>query len=107
MPKSNFGPVELIFSYRFKLINLDTKNELENQEHTSILPVWLSRGKSCSPTIFLPLKMLTKNFGIILILYQSFFLSNLKKKYLRLGHVNKQGDIKSFKKIGRTITIIP
>lgn len=33
MPKSNFGPLEIYFTYDFKLIDPLSKKELENQEH--------------------------------------------------------------------------
>ena len=66
MPKSNFGPLEIYFTYHFKLIDPISKNELENQEHISSLLVWFSRGKSCSTKYFYRLKILTKFFGTTL-----------------------------------------
>ncbi len=107
MPKSNFGPLELFFSYSFKLTNFNPKNELENQEHASIFSIWFSRGKSCSPTIFLPFENADKEFWNYIDTLSKLLPFRLEEKYLRVAHVNKQGDVKSFKKIGRTITIIP
>ena len=101
MPKSNFGPLEIYFTYDFKLIDPISKKELENQEHVSSLLVWFSRGKSCSPTLFFPFENPDKDFwGYVdrIIPYLPF---QLEEKYLRIAHVNKQGEVKSFKKINR------
>jgi hypothetical protein len=101
MPKSSFGPLELFITYHFKLVDPISKNELENQEYISNLLVWFSRGKSCSPTLFFPFENPDKNFwGYIdkIIPYLPF---QIEEKYLRIANVNKQGEVRSFKKIVR------
>ena len=101
MPKSNFGPLQLFISYNFKLIDINSKVELVNQEYTSIFCIWFSRGKSCSPTIFFPFEQADKDFWTYVDSIKPFLPFNLEEKYLRIAHVNKQGEVKSFKKIQR------
>lgn len=103
MPKSNFGPLELFISYHFKLVSPATKKELPNQEHVSDICIWFSRGKSCSPTLFFPFEQPDKQFWNYLDSIIPFLPFELEEKYLRIANVNKQGEIKSFKKIGRPI----
>lgn len=104
MPKSNFGPLELFISYSFKLVERDKKEELPNQEHKSILCIWFSRSKSCSPTLFFPFKEADKKFWDYVDGLLPFLPFKLEEKYLRIAHVNKQGEVKSFKKIARPLT---
>lgn len=101
MPKSNFGPLELYFSYDFKLADTKTKKELQNQEYTSDLCIWFSRGKSCSPTIFFPFEQADKIFWDYIDSIIPFLPFKLEEKYLKIAHVNKQGEVRSFKKIQR------
>jgi len=104
MPKSSFRPLELFISFSFKLIDPD-KEELQNQEHTSILCIWFSRSKSCSPTIYFPFEQANKRFWDYIDGMIPFLPFKLEEKYLRIAHVNKQGEIKSFKKIQRPVVM--
>lgn len=102
MPKSSFGPLELFISYNFKLIEPATKEELPNQDHVSHICIWFSRGKSCSPTLFFPFEQADKQFWNYVDCIIPFLPFKLEEKYLRIAHVNKQGEIKSFRKIERS-----
>lgn len=104
MPKSNFGPLELFISYGFKLVDKEKKEELSNQEHTSILCIWFSRSKSCSPTLFFPFEQADQSFWDYIDRLLPSLPFKLEEKYLRIAHVNKQGEVKSFKKIARPVT---
>ena len=103
MVKSNFGPLDLFISYNFKLIDPVSKEELSNQEHVSDICIWFSRRKSCSPTLFFPFEQADKQFWDYVDRIIPFLPFKLEEKYLRIAHVNKQGEIKSFKKIERPL----
>jgi len=100
MPKSSFGPLELFISYSFKLVDKDRK-ELLNQEHTSIFCIWLSRSKSCSPTLFFPFEAADQKFWDYIDNLKQWLPFKLEEKYLRIAHVSKLGEVTSFKKIER------
>ena len=101
MPKSNFGPLELFISYDFKLVDAINKKELPNQEYTASFCIWFSRAKSCSPTIFFPFEQADKQFWNYVDSMIPYLPFKLEEKYLKIAHVNKQGEVKSFKKIQR------
>ena len=101
MPKSNFGPLELYLNYSFKFVDPYLTQELPNQEHTSFLGIWFSRGKSCSPTLFFPFEAVDEHFWNYIDKISNFLPFEFEEKYLRIAIVNKQGEIKSFKKINR------
>jgi hypothetical protein len=103
MPKSNFGPLELLFTYNFKLTDPIIRTQLQNQEHTSFLLIWFSRNKSCSPTLFFPFENADKDFWKYIDSIVPFLPFKLEEKYLRLAHINKQGEVNSFKKISRSL----
>ena len=103
MPKSNFGPLELFFTYDFKLTDPISKTLLQSQEHTSFVLIWFSRGKRCSPTLFFPFEQADKEFWNYIDSIVPFLPFKLEEKYLRLAHVNKQGEVSSFKKIQRPL----
>jgi hypothetical protein len=103
MPKSSFGPLELFFTYDFKLTDPINKIPLLSQEHTSSLLIWFSRGKSCSPTLFFPFEQANIEFWDYIDRIVPFLPFKLEEKYLRLAHINKQGEVSSFKKIQRPI----
>ncbi|MBX3256154.1 MAG: hypothetical protein KF862_18600 [Chitinophagaceae bacterium] len=103
MPKSNFGPLELYFTYDFKLTDPTSKIVLQNQKHTSYLLIWFSRGKACSPTIFFPFEQAGKEFWNYVDSIIPLLPFKLEEKYLRIAHVNKQGQVKSFRKIQRPL----
>ncbi|TXH61993.1 MAG: hypothetical protein E6Q86_07520 [Tolumonas sp.] len=101
MPKSSFGPLQLYFTYDFKLIDPTTKSVLQNQAYTSYLIIWFSRGKACAPTLFFPFEQADKDFWKYIDSINSLLPFKLEEKYLRIAHVNKHGEVKSFKKIQR------
>lgn len=105
MPKSNFGPLELFFTYDFKLIDPTNRTLLQNQEQTSSMLIWFSRGKACSPTMYFPHEQADKNFWDYIDSLVPYLPFKLEEKYLRLAHVNKQGEVSSFKKIKRPSVI--
>jgi hypothetical protein len=104
MPKSSLGPLELFISYDSKLTEPRIKKELPNQEHVSILCIWLSRSKSCSPTLFFPFEQPDKEFWSYIDNTVPFLPFKLEEKYLRLAQLNKQGEVKSFKKVQRPLS---
>src|SRR5579863_1700137 len=53
-PKYNMGPLELIISYYFKLIDPISKVELPNQQFESSILIWLSRSNCISPNLYFP-----------------------------------------------------
>jgi hypothetical protein len=101
MPKSDFGPIEVFFSYNFKLLDINTGNELQNQEHFSNFCIWFSRSKLISPTIFFPFESPDENFWNYLDKITDILPFKIDEKYLRIANVNRQGEVKSFKKIAR------
>ncbi len=101
MPNLDFGPIEAFFSYNFKLLDLNTGNELPNQENTSLFCIWFSRSKSISPTIFFPFESPDENFWHYLNKITDILPLKLEEKYLRIANVNHKGEVKSFKKITR------
>ena len=103
LPKSRFGPLELDFVYDFKLIDLTSKATLEQQEYTSHLHIWFSRRKACSATLFFPFEEAGDAFWNYVDTIIPFLPFNLEEKYLRIACPNKQGEVKSFKKIQRPI----
>lgn len=103
MPKSNFGPLVLHFYYFFKLVDPTNKQELPSQVHHSDMSVWFSRGKACSADLFFPFEKADKKFWNFIDSIIPFLPFKLEEKYLKIAHVNKQGEIKSFKKIQRAV----
>ena len=62
---------------------------------------WPNYGEADTPTLFFPFENPDKNFwGYIdkIIPYLPF---QIEEKYLRIANVNKQGEVRSFKKIVR------
>ena len=101
MPKSNFGPLELYFTYDFKLLDPTNKTILPGQLHASSLLIWFSRGKVCSPTLFFPFEQTDKAFWNYVDNIIPFLPFKLEEKYLRIALAINQGEVKSFKKIQR------
>jgi hypothetical protein len=101
VPKSNFGALELFISYGFNLISAKDKVGFENPEHESMLCIWFSKIKACSPTIYFPFEQADNKFWTYVDGLIPFLPFKLEEKYLRLAHLNKQGEVKSFKKIAR------
>ena len=75
--------------------------ELKIQDYISSFGIWFSRGKACSPDLFFPFEEAGLEFWNYLDAISNFFPFNFEERYLRIAHVNKQGEVKSFKKIER------
>jgi hypothetical protein len=97
--KFNLGPIELIISYDFKLVDLDSKKELPDQQYTSSILIWLSRTNSCNLTLCLPFDKPDLRFYEYLDRIEPLLPCKLEKKYLRLGQANKQKTMNKFTKI--------
>jgi hypothetical protein len=100
-PKFSLGPVELIISFHFNLVDPITKIELPNQSNKSSILVWLSRSCSCSPTLYLPFDTADQSFKSYVDKTQPYLPFKLEEKYLRLGRLNKSKNRYTFTKLGR------
>jgi len=98
-PKFTFGPVELIVSYDFNLIDPLTKIELPNQQSKSSIMVWLSRSCSCSPDLCIPFDTADQKFKDYLNKIDAYLPFKLEEKYLRLGRPNKNRTQYTFTKL--------
>lgn len=97
--KFNLGPIELIISYDFKLVDLASNSEFPNQQYTSHILVWLSRSNCCNLTLSFPFESATKSFYEYLDKLTPLLPCKLELKYLRIGQANKQGTFNKFTKI--------
>jgi hypothetical protein len=88
-PKFTLGPVELIITFYFKLIDPITKAEIPNQEEQSSLLIWLTRNCICSPNFYFPFEQADENFKRTIEKLEPFLPFKLEEKYLRLGRPNK------------------
>lgn len=88
-PKFTLGPVELIITFYFKLIDPTTKAEIPNQEKQSSLLIWLSRNCICSPDFYFPFEKADENFKRTIEKLEPFLPFKLEEKYLRLGRPNR------------------
>jgi hypothetical protein len=98
-PKYSFGPIELLISYDFKLIDPETKLELPNQEYKSSIMIWLSRRSFCSADLYFPFIEVGNDFAEYLIKIKSYLPFILEHKYLRRGRPNKLGTANIYSKI--------
>jgi len=88
-PKFSIGPIELIISYDFKLVDPKTRKEIPNQKNESSLLIWLSRTCFCSPLFYFPFEQAGNEFHDYLNNIKPFIPFKLEDKYLRLGRTNK------------------
>ena len=98
-PKFTLGPVELIITFYFKLIDPTTKAEIPNQEEQSSLLIWLSRNCICSPDFYFPFEQADENFKRTIERLEPFLPFKLEEKYLRLGRPNKAKTLYTFNKL--------
>ncbi|MEN0054352.1 MAG: hypothetical protein AAGC65_11815 [Mucilaginibacter sp.] len=98
-PKYNLGPVELILSYDFKLIDMASNTELPNQQFTSSVLIWLSRRNCVIPSLCLPFEEPNEKFWNYIDSIEPFLPFKLERKYLRLGKSNKKGTSNMFSKL--------
>lgn len=99
IPKYNLGPIELIISYHFKLVDLKTHAELNNQQFTSSLLIWLTRSNCVSPTLCFPFSQPDKHFWNYIESIETSIPFKFDRKYLRLVMANKKGTADVFSKI--------
>ncbi len=99
LPKYNLGPIELIISFDFKLVDLISKAELTNQQYSSSLLIWLTRGNSVSPSLCFPFSHPDKEFWTYIDDIEKLVPFKFDRKYLRLGHSNKKGTANMFSKL--------
>jgi len=100
-PVYNLGPVELILSYDFKLIDPVTRVELPNQQFTSGILFWLTKRNSICPSLCFSFEEPNENFLVYIKAVEPFLPFKLDQKYLRLGRSNKKAQqiyFRSFKK---------
>jgi hypothetical protein len=98
-PKYNMGPLELIISYYFKLIDPISKVELPNQQFESSILIWLSRSNCISPNLYFPFGEPDNNFENYIRKIEPFLPFKLERKYLRLGRANKKGTANMYSKL--------
>jgi hypothetical protein len=88
-PKFTFGPIELLVTFDFKLLDPTTKTELPNQEEKSSLMIWLSRNCVCSPDLYFPFEQADENFKRTIEKLSRFCHLNLKKSIYDLDDLTK------------------
>ncbi|WP_295772972.1 hypothetical protein [uncultured Mucilaginibacter sp.] len=98
-PKYNLGPIELILSYDFKLINLDTRIELTGQQYTSMLIISLSRNNSVCPSLCFPFTEPNDDFWKYFDKIKELAPFKMDTKDLRLVRSNKKRTTNVFSKI--------
>ncbi|MDO3625730.1 hypothetical protein [Mucilaginibacter sp. BT774] len=84
-PKYNLGPVELILSYDFKLIDPATKIELPNQQFTSSILFWLTKSNCICPSLCFPYEEPNEEFWEYIDSIEPFLPFKFDRKYLSLG----------------------
>ncbi|MDP4263301.1 MAG: hypothetical protein Q8941_12305 [Bacteroidota bacterium] len=98
-PRFTFGPVELLTTYDFRLIEPSTKKELPGQEYSSDLMVWLGRKCSANTSLYFPFEKPTKGFTGYLNKIEKYLPFKLEQKYLRLGRPNKGRTANTYSKL--------
>jgi len=98
-PKYNLGPIELIISYNFKLIEPINKTELPNQQDVSSLLIWLTKNSCVSPRLCFPFIEPNQEFWDYLNSIAEFIPFKFDSKYLRLVHSNKKGTTNMFSRL--------
>lgn len=88
-PKFTFGPIELIVTFYFNLLDPATKTELPLQDNKSSLTIWLSKNCVCSPDLYLPFVQADENFKKTMEKLEPFFPFKLEEKFLRHARPNK------------------
>ena len=99
LPKYNLGPIELIISYDFKLVDSISKKELPNQQYPSSLLIWLTRSNCVSPSLCFPFTQPDNDFWNYIDGIEKLVPFKFDKKYLRLGSSNKKGTANMFSKL--------
>ena len=103
-PNYVFGPIELLVSYDFKLIDPETKLELPNQEYKSSILIWLGRRSFCSANLYFPFIEAGSDFIKYLGKIESYLPFLLEHKYLKRGRPNKHGTANVYSKLSLPIS---
>ncbi|SMC60829.1 hypothetical protein [Pedobacter nyackensis] len=98
-PKYNLGPIELIISYDFKLIDPDTKNELPNQQYISSFLIWITRNSCVSASLCFPFNEPNQEFWNYVNSIKPYIPFKFDSKHLRLGRSNRKGASNMFSKL--------
>ena len=97
-PKYSFGPVELLVSYFFLLIDPITKQILPHQDSNSSLMIWISNTAICSPTLDFPFES-RDDFWNYLNKIEPFIPFELRRKYLRIVRPNRNKSGFTYRKL--------
>jgi len=92
-PKYNLGPIELIISYDFHLLNPLSKEVLPNQQFQSSLLIWLTKRNCVRPCINFPFIEPNQDFWNYVKSIEPFLPFKFEEKVLRLVSANKKGKI--------------
>jgi hypothetical protein len=99
LPKYNLGPIELIISYDFKLIDPTTKEELPNQQYISSFLIWITKNSCVSASLCFPFTEPNQEFWNYANSIKPFIPFKFDVKHLRLGRSNKKGTSNMFSKL--------
>ncbi|MEX1131771.1 MAG: hypothetical protein WEC15_00975 [Flavobacteriales bacterium] len=98
-PRSSYGPIELVLTFYFNLLDPTTGAEIPGQEQRSSLLVWLSRSCACSPELYFPFERADDKFRMTLEQIKPLLPFDLEEKYLRSGRSNKARTGHTFSKL--------
>jgi len=98
-PKYNLGPIELIISYHFKLIDPIKKTELPNQQYDSSFLIWLAKNSCVSASLCFPFTEPNQDFWNYVDSIKEFIPFKFDNEDLRLGRSNKKGTSNMFSKL--------
>jgi hypothetical protein len=98
-PNYSLGPIELLITYYFKLIDPEEKSELPNQEYASSIMIWLGRRSFCSADLYFPFIEPGSAFVEYLKKIQPSLPFILEHKYLKKGRPNKLGTANVYFKV--------
>ena len=98
-PVYYLGPIQLIMSFYFKLVDPKIKKELEGQQFESFLLVFLSGKSSCSANLSFPFSVPDESFEEYLSQIKKYLPFDLEQENLRLYKSNKKGTLNYSRKI--------
>ena len=98
-PVYNLGPIELIISYDFHLLNPLSKEVLPNQQFQSSLLIWLTKRNCVRPNIHFPFIEPGQDFWNYVNSIEPFLPFKFEEKVLRLVSANKKRTDNVWKKI--------
>lgn len=98
-PKYNIGPIELITSYDYQMVNHLSKDRKESFNMRSSLLVWYSSSCCCSPTIYFPFETPDDEFTSYFRKVATEVPFKMEEKYLRLVRPDKSRTRHIFSKV--------